>query len=156
MATPRNSPGALPIVTAFTGLFLGGAAAGLWLAATLAPGSRLAEIVSFFALPAAFAAGLQAWYGLALLSLIPRLLRWMRGQPLPARDWSSAPRLPGSFVFLPISSAAGAAAGVVVGLASSSHSLWLVALVYWLAGTAHGALGWRLARAGFLLPPESI
>jgi hypothetical protein len=45
---------------------------------------------------------------------------------------------------------------MVVGLASSTHPAWLVALVYWLVGTGHGALAWRLARRGVLMPPESI
>jgi hypothetical protein len=44
----------------------------------------------------------------------------------------------------------------VAGLASPTQPAWLVALVYWLVGTAHGVLGWRLARRGVLLPPESI
>lgn len=68
----------------------------------------------------------------------------------------SAPGIPGSLVFLPLGSVAGAAAGMVVGLASSTHPAWLVALVYWLVGTGHGALAWRLARRGVLMPPESI
>ncbi len=65
-------------------------------------------------------------------------------------------QIPGTFVFLPLSSAAGALAGVVTGMVSSTASVWLVVLAYWLAGTAHGLLAWRLARGGALLPPESI
>jgi hypothetical protein len=57
---------------------------------------------------------------------------------------------------LPLSSAAGALAGIVTGMMSSTASVWLVVLAYWLAGTAHGLLAWRLARGGALLPPESI
>jgi hypothetical protein len=130
----------------------------LGLAAVLAPGSRVAEVVSFFALPVAFAASLQIWYGLALLSLVPRLLgRLRRSRPVSPRSPGPAePGLPGSLVFLPLSSGAGALAGIVAGLASPTQPAWLVALVYWLVGTAHGVLGWRLARRGVLLPPESI
>jgi hypothetical protein len=139
-------------------LFLGGAAAGLGLAGALAPGSWVAQGVSLFALPVAFAASLQTWYGLALLSLVPRLLGWLRGSTgVPPRNLGLPTlEVPGSFVFLPISSGVGAVAGVVVGLVSSTHPAWLVALVYWLVGTVHGVLGWRLARRGFLLPPESL
>jgi hypothetical protein len=152
------SPGTLAIVGAVLGLFLGGAVAGIGLARALAPGSWVAETVSFFALPIAFAAGLQAWYGLALFSLIPRLLRGLGGSYSgAARAREPRPlRLPGSFVFLPLSSGAGAVAGIVVGLVSSTDPVWFVALVYWLVGTAHGLLAWRLARSGVLLPPESV
>ena len=150
--------GTLAIVTALVGLFLGGGALGGALAEAFAPGSWIAAVAGFFALPLAFAGGLQAWYGLALLSLIPRLLgRALRLRPQPVPSEQVAGRsIPGSFVFLPLGSAAGAAAGMVVGLASSTHPTWVVALVYWLVGTGHGALAWRLARAGILIPPESI
>jgi hypothetical protein len=132
------------VVGAYTGLFLGGGAAGVGLAELLAPGSWLAQAVGLFALPIAFAAGLQAWQGLALLGLIPRLLGW---RTVPGR-------LRGSLVFLPLSSGAGAVAGMIVGLASPIYPWWLVLLSYWLAGTAHGLLGWQLARRGILWPPE--
>ena len=152
-----GAPSAVPIIVAFLGLFLGGGAIGLGLAGALASGSRLAEVVSFFALPFAFAAGLQAWLGLALFALIPRLLGRLGGSSaaLRRRALGSAP-IPGSFVFVPISAAAGGVAGLVAGLASSTHAAWLVTLAYWLVGTVHGLVAWRLARAGFLIPPESL
>lgn len=151
------TPPVLPVIAAFVGLFLGGAAVGGALAEVLAPGSWIAAGAGFFALPVAFAGGLQAWYGLALVSLIPRVLARRRGAP-PRPDSSgpaARPSIPGSFVFLPFSSVAGATAGMVVGLASSTQPTWLVALIYWILGTGHGALAWRLARAGYLIPPES-
>jgi hypothetical protein len=146
------------IISALLGLFLGGGAAGIGLARALAPDSWVAETVSFFALPVAFAAGLQAWYGLALFSLIPRVLRWLSGpHASPAGVRLTRPvQLPGSFVFLPLSSGAGTVAGIVVGLVSSTYPVWFVVLVYWLVGTIHGLLAWRLAHRGVLLPPESI
>ena len=64
--------------------------------------------------------------------------------------------MPGAFVFLPITSGVGALAGVLVGILSTTHSVWSVALIYWLAGTARGMLAWGLARAGYLLPPETM
>lgn len=151
-----GSPSSIPILAAFLGLFLGGAAIGLVLASAMAPNSWLAEVVSFFALPIVFAAGLQAWYGLALFSLIPRLLGWRGAGALAASSELRATPLPGSLVFVPIGSGAGGIAGLVVGLASSSHSVWLVARVYWLVGTVYGLVAWQLARRGFLLPPESL
>jgi hypothetical protein len=150
--------GTLAIIAAFAGLFLGGGAAGGALAKAFAPDSWIAAVAGFFALPLAFGAGMQAWYGLALLSLIPRLVGVLRGSPRRPEPSGPAPgaAIPGSFVFLPLSSLAGAVAGIVVGLASSTHPLWLVTLAYWLMGTGHGAIAWRLARAGVLIPPESV
>jgi hypothetical protein len=152
-----HSPAPLGIMAAFLGLFLGGAAVGGALARVFAPTSWIAEAVGFFTLPIAFAAGLQAWYGLALLHLIPRVfgsLRGLRPQAARSRPGASA-SIPGAFVFLPLSSVVGAIAGIAVGLASPTHPAWLVALVYWIVGTGYGALAWGLARGGFLTPPES-
>lgn len=153
-----TSPPTLAILGSFLLLFVGAAALGGGLADAFASGSWIAAVAGFFALPLAFAGGLQAWYGLALLSLIPRLLRYLRGLPIATapRDPDARPNIPGSFVFLPFSSLAGAAAGTVVGIASSTHSAWLVFLVFWIFGTAHGALAWSLARRGYLVPPETI
>jgi hypothetical protein len=115
-------------------------------------------VAGFFALPVAFAIGLQTWYGLALLSVIPRVFERLRGvSPRSApSEPTTRPSIPGSFVFLPLGSVAGVTAGIVVGIASSTFPAWLIALVYWMVGTAHGALAWRLARGGYLVPPESI
>lgn len=152
------APSTLATIAAFTGLFLGGGALGGALADAFAPESWIASVAGFFALPLAFAFGMQAWYGLALLSLVPRLLGMLwRAEPRPAPSGQiRGAGIPGSFVFLPLSSVAGAAAGIVVGLVSSTYPAWLVALVFWLVGTGHGALTWRLARGGVLIPPESI
>jgi hypothetical protein len=137
------------------GLFFGGAGAGLVLAERLARGSWPAEFVSFFALPLAFAVGLQSWLGLALLVEAGRWLRSGRSAGARRRGAPGEPGSPaGSVVFLPLGSAAGILAGIVVGLLSPTHPAWQVALAYWLVGTLHGLLAWRLARAGFLLLPD--
>jgi hypothetical protein len=65
------APGTLAMLAAFLGLFLGGAGLGGALAAVFTPGSWIAAVAGFFALPLAFAGGLQAWYGLALESRPP-------------------------------------------------------------------------------------
>jgi hypothetical protein len=143
-------------VIALFALFLGGGGIGLWLADALAPGSRAAQFVSFFALPLAFAVGLQIWYGLALLSVVPRLLGFGRSPPEVRPSRGARAELPGSVVFVPVTSGIAAMAGIVVGLLSPTRAAWLVALVYGLVGTAHGLVAWRLARRGVLLPPESV
>ena len=153
----QNRPRVVATAVAFVGLFLGSAAVGSGLARILAPGSWLAEAVSFLALPVAFAAGLQLWYGLALFSLVPRLLRtFLRSDgAAPDSTPSSTAALAGAWVVLPMSSGLGAVAGLVVGLASPTQSPWIVVPVYWLVGTLHGVLAWRLAKAGILMPPEA-
>ena len=150
----RDSPSVPGFLASLLVLFVGGAALGNWLADVLAPGSWVAQVVSFFALPVAFAAGLQAWYGLAIIGMVFRLLRWSvtTGRALPRRSRG----IPGGFVFVPISSTAGIIAGLIAGLASPTHSTLFVALVYWCVGTVHGLLAWLLARTGWLAPPEAV
>jgi hypothetical protein len=146
----------LSVAITFFGLFLGGAATGLCLARLLAPGSWLAEGIGAFALPVAFAVSLQAWFGLALLSVIPKLIGFLiAGTDRRPRPLARAP-IPGAMVFVPVASAIGAVVGLAVGWLSTTHSVWVVAPVYWLTGTLYGLLAWRLARAGFLMPPESV
>lgn len=142
---------AFPMVAALVVLFLGGAAAGDWLAQTLAPGSWLAEAAGFFALPVAFALSLQAWYGLALFGMLARLLT---GRVAATRR-PAAP-LPGSLVFLIVSSIMGGTTGMLVGILSSTQPVWIVGLAFWVLGTLHGLVGWRLARAGVLVPPDIL
>jgi hypothetical protein len=149
--------GALSTIASLVALFLGGGAIGASLAQTFAPGSFIATFVSVFALPLAFAVGLQMWFGTALLSAIVRLVGWRgRRDAAPRSETQAVVSIPGSFVFLPLSSVAGATAGAVVGVLSSTYSGWLAWLVYWAVGTIHGLASWRLARAGYLMPPESI
>jgi len=151
-----NARSPLIVAAAFFALFLGGAVVGVWLARVLAPGSWWAEALSAFALPVAFAMGLQAWYGLALLGVVLRLLSLLfRSDGSEARPPASTP-IPGAFAFLPIASAIGAAVGLLVGWLSATHSIWVVTPIYWAVGTLYGLLAWRLARAGFLMPPESL
>lgn len=141
---------ALPMVVGLAVLFFGGAAVGDWLARTFAPGSWLAEAVGFFALPVALALSLQTWYGLALFGMLARLVTGR----LAAGPSRRAP-LPGSIVFLIFSSLMGGSTGVLVGILSSTQPVWMVVLAFWTLGTVHGLVGWRLARAGVLMPPES-
>lgn len=134
-------------------LFLGSGGLGLLLAGIFAPGSWLASVVGLFALPVAFALSMQWWFGLALLGAVVRLVR--RGGARPGPQARTEP-LPGSFIFLPVSATMGLAAGMVIGFLSPTHSIGVVTGLYWAIGIVHGAAGWRLARAGVLMPPESI
>ena len=149
-----REPSALALGASLIVLFLGGAAIGVTLADTFAPDSFIADVVSFFALPVAFVLGMQVWMGVALFRAIVVFI----GRRHRPRSRPRSPRapLPGSLVFLPISSAAGAIAGMIVGLLSTAYSGWLAWLVYWTVGTAHGFTAWRLARAGYLMPPEEM
>ena len=151
---PHPRGGALALLAALAALFPGSAAVGVLLAERLAPGSWLAQIVGFFALPLAFVAGLQMWIGVAIFGAIVRLLIGRRRSI--GRRTETRAALPGSVVFLPLSSAAGLAAGLIVGVVPASPSLLLAIAVFWLLGTLHGWLAWRLARAGVLVPPDTM
>ena len=85
----------------------------------------------------------------------PEIAVSCRSGAAPVSTPSPTAALAGSWVFLPMSSGLGAVAGLVVGLASPTRSLWIVVPVYWLVGTLHGMLAWRLARAGIVMPPEA-
>ena len=151
--TPRE-PSALALGASLLVLFLGGGVVGVTLAERFAPDSFVASVVGLFALPLAFGFGLQMWMGVALFRAILVLLGTRRRSAV-ARQLRAG-SIPGTWVFLPISSAAGAIAGMIVGILSSANSGWLAWLTFWTVGTLHGLLAWRLARAGHLMPPESM
>jgi hypothetical protein len=153
----KTDRGPLPLILALLVLFLGGGVTGIALARTFAPGSFLADVVSFFALPVAFAFGLKAWFGLALAGAAIRVLGTRRRDGVQGQTPRAVTTpLPGSLVFLPLSSGAGAVAGIIVAIVSTRGSGWLAWLTYWTVGTLHGFVSWRLARAGVLIPPESV
>jgi hypothetical protein len=152
--TPRE-PSALALIASLVVLFLGAGVLGVTLAETFAPDSFVAAFVGLFALPLAFGVGLQMWMGVALFRAIVVFVGARRRSVTGVRQSAAGP-IPGTWVFLPISSAAGAIAGMIVGLLSSAHSGWLAWLTFWTVGTLHGLVAWRLARAGQLVPPESM
>jgi hypothetical protein len=149
-----HQPSALVLLATLAVLFLGSAVVGTTLADAFAPGSWVATGVSFFALPLAFVSGLQAWMRLALILGLLRLVRGRRGSTRPV---AAVPeRLPGGFIFVPFSSAAGLVAGLVTGVVSPTHGVVRVTLVYWTVGTVHGLASWYAARAGWLVPPDHV
>jgi hypothetical protein len=146
--------GALALIAALLVLFPGSAALGVTLADWLAPGSWIAQIAGFFALPLAFVLGLQMWIGVAIFGAVVRLLV-SRSHP-PRTSAGDRVVLPGSFVFLPLSSIAGLLAGVITAIVPAASSAILAMGVFWLTGTLHGLVAWQLAKRGVLVPPDSM
>ena len=152
----EKAPGPWVMALAITGLFLGGGAVGDLLARLLAPGSWIAEAVGLFALPVAFAVAMQLWYGFAIFVLAPQLIALLFGRRPASPAGIRRRSLPGAFLFLPVSAAAGTLAGLVIGIVSSTTPLIVVLAVWMAVGVAHGWAGWRLAVTGCLVPPESV
>lgn len=138
-------------------LFFGGGLLGSQLARTMAPGSGLAELVSFLAFPAAFMGGIVAWAGAALPAAVRGLVRMVRSgedaQPSP-RPGTEPVIVPGSFAFVPVSLVVASGAGFLVALLSRTHSFAAVLGLYLLIGAGYGSLCWRLARSGWLPFPR--
>ena len=149
MSTPQSAPPpsvALQVV-ALAVLFLGGGVAGDWLATRLAPDSFVARFFGLFALPLAFASGLQSWVGFAIAIALWRTIT--RGPATP--EERRAQRVPsGSIVFVPIAVGFGGAAGLMIGLLGSAVGLLLTLGVYLLLGLGYGTACWLCARAGYL------
>jgi hypothetical protein len=59
-------------------------------------------------------------------------------------------------VFLPLGSMAGLIAGLIIGALSATRPFFAVLMIFWLVGTLHGFAAWRLARNGYLMPPEEL
>ena len=157
-AAEVRRPSAWAQVAATALVFFGGAAAGTTLAAYAAPGSTLAQVVAFLALPLALVTGFQLWLGAALLLLLPRLVRAIR-----RREWRPDVRTPpeevlfvppGHAVFVVTGAGWGSIAGLVVGLVPSAHSFLGAAGAFVALGVGYGLLTRELARAGLLPFPD--
>lgn len=138
-------------------MFFGGGLLGSQLARAMAPGSGLAELVSFLTFPAAFMGGIFAWAGAALPAVVRGLVRMLRSrrdaQPIP-RPATEPVIVPGSFAFVPVALVVTGGAGFLVALLSSTHSFLAVLGLYLLIGAGYGSLCWRLARSGWLPFPR--
>jgi hypothetical protein len=138
-------------------LFFGSGVLGGQLARAMAPGSALAEFVSFLAFPAGFLFGVTAWAGAALPAALRSLVRRLRtsGAPPAAPGPTQEPVIvPGSFAFVPACVVMAGASGVVAGLLSRTHGFVGVLGLYLVIGAGFGALCWRLARSGWLPFPR--
>ena len=135
--------------------FFGGAAIGEGQAAWLAPESAAAEFVSFFHLPLAFVVGVSVWMGMGIVVVAAKVLgRLLRGEG--RRRHSGPPVTPvpsGAWIFLPVASASGLFAGLLVGGLTSA--IWTTLPVYWATGTIYGAVVFALANAGYLPFPDA-
>jgi hypothetical protein len=141
------------IVLTFALLFLGGGLGGLALNELLAPGSFVAAFIGLFTFPLVFAFGMQIWFGWALFRMLPLLIRHLRGLPVERPSW---PAIPGSFIFFLLGASMGLAAGVLTALLPGTPQRLLTVAVWSGVGVAYGFACWRLAYAGYLMPPEEI
>lgn len=152
----RRAPLVSPLaqVLAVFGSFAAGPLLGMVLARAFAPGSFAADAVGAFALPLAFVAGMFAWFGLGFAHAIFHLLVWLvRREPREALRARAGVIPAGYGAFVPISIAAGTAAGLVTGIAAPG-SFARPLLAWILAGAAYGFTLRRLAALGYLPFPE--
>jgi hypothetical protein len=165
---PRRSTKAI-VITLISTAF-GGALAGVGLAWLLAPGSAVAQFVGFMMLPLVLGFGFKLWEARVVSYLTKRfgwgLVKFLwqalvhRRRPdaaglLPTREDAEelARRMVrGMSAFTHMGVAVGAVAAPIAGLVSS-HFLVTTAL-FFVAAVAFGRVCTRLARGGYLQPPE--
>ena len=136
------------------GSFAAGPLLGLVLGRAFAPESFAADVAGTFALPLAFLAGMVAWFGLGFAQAIFRLIAWLIRRESREALRARAGEIPSGYgAFVPISTAAGAAAGLVTGIAAPG-SFALPSLAWLVTGAAYGLALRRLAALGYLPFPE--
>jgi len=150
--SPDRFPSLWLGVPIFFGLFFGGGYLGILLSRELAPGSGLAEFVSFLALPAAFVIGIVAWAGAAIPAAVRRLVRLRRRRDHEERPEPTIP--PGSAAFVPAALVTCLLAGAIVDALSPRLGFGWVICLYAVLGLGYGVACWRLARAGYLPFPR--
>ena len=132
-------------------LLVGGGVAGPALARNVAPGSAVAEFVSFLFLPFSLLLGLSLWLGVATLAMLLasglRRPKYVPDAPVMRR---------GAFVFVPVSVMVSGSAGVFVALLPSSTSFVGAFLGYQVLGILYGILAWQLAQRGQLPTVENM
>jgi hypothetical protein len=140
---------AVPIVF---GLFFGGGYLGEQVSRVVAPGSGLAEFVSFLAFPMAFVLGFVAWAGASIPGAVRRLVS---GSAAPdKKTGANAVIPPGSWAFIPAALVIALVAGAVVGTRSPSPGFGWVLCLYGALGLSYGVACWLLARTGCLPFPR--
>ncbi len=166
---PQRSPKAIAGTLAAT--VFGGAAAGLALAWLLAPGSAVAQFAGFMALPLVLGFGYQLWRA-RVASFVARRFGWgllkavwhiaVNRQPpesvklMPAREDAEVlmrQMLRGMSGFTHAGLAVGVVAAPLAGLGADG-SFVLTTLVFFAACAGFGRLCTRLARNGYLPPPD--
>jgi hypothetical protein len=155
-----SAPSVWAQVGATFGVLFGGAGAGMALARVVAPGSNVAQMVAFLALPLALVTGFQLWLGAAIVLLLPRLVRvirrreWQADVHAPVEKICEVP--PGHGAFVVTGTGWGAAAGLIVGVLPAAASFVVAAGAFIALGLGYGVLTRALAKHGLLpFPVES-
>jgi hypothetical protein len=154
---PDKLPSPWLTVPIFFGLFFGGGFLGIQVSRFLAPGSGLAEFVSFLTLPAAFVLGLVAWAGAAIPGAVRRFVLLVRKRdrsPSVKENGTKAMIPPGSFAFVPAALVPCLVVGAVVGALSPRLGFGWVLCLYAGLGLSYGVVCWLLARTGYLPFPR--
>jgi hypothetical protein len=147
-------PGAWAQAVVTLALFFGGAPVGTAAARVVAPGSDVAQVVAFLALPLALITGLERWLGAAIVMLLPRFIaairrrEWRPDMATRAVDLHAVP--PGHAAFVATGTLWGGVAGLVVGLVPSAPSFAGAAGTFAALGLCYGLLARALARRGLL------
>jgi len=152
-SVPTRPPGVLLLVVITS--FVTGPVIGLLLGQSFASSSELAQVLSVFVFPLAFAAGLCFWFGLGVLRVIVggvwNLLRGRVGMNALDRDAVLVP--PGYGAFLPLSVLGAGFAGLVTAVATATP--WTLAIpIYAASGATYGYTLRQLAHHGYLPFPE--
>ena len=152
MSTRSPSPVLAALISAailFSSTFLGSA-----LAEQMAPDSRIAAILGFVMLPAAFLVGLQIWMGAAIIAFVFGRLsnsdRNRRDRRPPEHSEGRRETRAGAYVFAIICPMATTVAGFLTALLSDSHGFFTIIATYTLVGTIFGIAVWILAKYGYI------
>ncbi|NNL68153.1 MAG: hypothetical protein HKP30_18025 [Myxococcales bacterium] len=153
-SVPHRSVGSTLLV--LIGCLVAGPFLGLGLSGRLAPDSSVAQLVSLFAFPLAFFAGLLFWLGFGVVAVVlGALANLLRGRWPAAADLDGSEALvpPGYGSFVLFSLLTTGLAGLVVGLLSDASLVSALSL-YAASGAGYGfGLRW-LAHHGYLPFPE--
>jgi hypothetical protein len=149
--SPNMHPSPWLTVPITLSLFFGGGYLGEQVSRVLAPGSGLAEVVSFLAFPTALVTGFVVWAGASIPSAIRRLV--MQSALPVNKTGTNAVIPPGSFAFIPVALVWGSVAGAIVGTISSVGFGWVLCLYAGL-GLVYGVACWLFARIGYLPFPS--
>jgi hypothetical protein len=134
----------------------GGGGAGMLLGNVFARDSEMARALTAFMLPVALVLGLGLWLSaalfLALVRLLIGLVRRERPDPPDRPHGMFVP--PGSALLLVVSVGCSLVGAGLVSLLLERATPLRVVGPYGLTGVVYGLVAWRLARLGYLRPPE--
>jgi len=143
----ESRPGMAALVA--IGLFFAGGAIGAGLAAWLAPGSGVAAMTSFLALPAAFMLSLVLWQGLTAVIMLFRLLLRRRAREASGTATALSQLARKAWVLVPLPMMFLGAAGLISG-ALGDTAFFVTLFVYIFSGGVYGLICYYLGRTGRL------